>query len=261
MVGRATDEATPRDAHTDPAPSDRGPFRVATWSAGASLISGVSALVTRGNLYCLSTLAAFCGALVALICLAVASWRRGDARDPVAGCVAPKQYRLGCALVVAGAAVAALLAVGFVRSLERTVGVGVGFSNVHGLRIHASRYIESAGQFPQTIGALRHAGLGQTGAVCPFDPQAHVGDPDYTSYVWRPFVAPVEGERALVLAYERGAWTPLELALWPRFGRWVLLGDGDVRQMDDADLSWALEADIRRRAEIGWPTEGLSSAP
>jgi hypothetical protein len=103
-------------------------------------------------------------------------------------------------------------------------------SNLRGIGVAIGLYAADHGRYPDDFDALVAGGYSVPGQFIA------VGDPDvptdagvkpvYSSFAYRPPAGGPNSDPAIILAYEREAWSPDELRVFPRYVRQVLFADG-----------------------------------
>lgn len=225
-----------------------------------SLAIAAAVLVGKDAVVMFGTMAGFVAALITLAgALTVAKVRR----DPEAAAEDNVRItRWQVTIAILGAAVIILGYVGLaMAALSRTREYAkspISASNLRGIGIAMKMYVNQHLDYPPTACELVAAGETDWGQF-----QA-MGDPDvphsgledeaeYSSYVYQPGRGDWQDDRRLILAYERGAWTPLELRMAPRYGRFVLFADGRVDGLDDEAFREARHDDAEAREKLRWP--------
>jgi hypothetical protein len=133
-------------------------------------------------------------------------------------------------------------------------------ANLRGIGYGLQIYVQDCGAYPDSLRELVAKGLlawDQVQSVC--DPDVRYDVPadeaEYSSFVYQAGGGAWRADPRLILAYERGPWTPVELRLLPEHGRCVLFGDGRVERLDDEAFETAKRGDATARRELGWPTQ------
>ena len=191
-----------------------------------------------------------------LACLKV--YRNPEAR-------ARSDTRISRAQICLGSVASAIAIIGCVDLAQVTLSrarevakAPVSASNLRGIGMGLKLYSADHNDYPPSFEELvtsGHLTWGQFWAMG--DPEVPHDIPEeqarYSSFVYQPGAGTWRPDAEVILAYERGAWTPLALRVFLRYGRYVLFGDGRVTLLDDEAFNVARQRDVQKRAELGWP--------
>lgn len=159
-----------------------------------------------------------------------------------------------CLLVLVGQGCLTQVALARVRAAGKAT---VTAANLRGIGQALKVYHEGEDGYTSCLGDLKAAnnvtGLQLLSIADPALSCWEDADPPYSSFAYNPGVGPWRADPEIVLALEREPWTATEMRLFPRHGRWVLFGDGDVRWLLDGEFREAMERDRARRSDLGWP--------
>lgn len=101
-------------------------------------------------------------------------------------------------------------------------------------------YCNDEGDFPSELSVFESSG-------------AIITKGGYRSYMYCPGEGAWRDDPDLVIGFEREAWSPMVFRMWPEFGRVTLFGDGHVDVLGNGAFTAAMEANAKRRLELGWP--------
>ncbi len=230
-------------------PSPRDLLRGSWWLIGVSAAAGLVVVLGGDLLFFLAALSAWVPATLALFLACVAAWRAlACVADPAAR---PPRQRLYIALLLS-----ALLFVGHLgscsllswrfRDMDRSA---VARANLAGIGTALRSYANEYGAYPPSLQQLLDAEMCMPkNLFSPADPAAGLGPPGYTSYTYQsPPTNAVGTDKGVVIAFERAPWNTHEFRLCPKWGRWVLFGDGSVKLLDAAQFEEAMRQDAQRR--------------
>lgn len=157
-------------------------------------------------------------------------------------------------LVLAGYALLSLAVLGRTRAYAKSA---VTAANLRGIGQGLRLYHEDYGDYPPSHYDLIAVNLSTPRQfLSVYDPdvrwESMNSETPYSSFEYQPGDGIWCDESRVVLAFERGPWTPGELRLFPTRGRLVLFADMVVRWLDAPAFDDALRDDTERRRELGW---------
>lgn len=147
-----------------------------------------------------------------------------------------------------------LLALGAVREASKAV---VSRANLMGLDTAVACYGEDYGGYAATLRTFVDIEFSSYKSfISPFDPHRpsdwSPDQPLYSSYAYVPGKGDPVDDPLLVIAYEREPYCSSDARIFAEHKRYVLFGNGKVHHLSEAEFEAALDADHRRRQELGW---------